>query len=224
MWVLASTTGTAGSLLSLGLSWGGCTPSLAWNTTCPLLHPTCIPQAPSATAAPPRTSSEEGLLGPGIEGRGEVHRPLSKDSVARCRAWVLRAWDTVHLDFFQITLKYISHKSLHLSHFYEHSSVVRSTSTLLRYLHHHQAPELSHRPKPRLSLPKRPRWAPARGRLHPGRVGKARGTFWVEASMEAARGRRGGAVTTVQQQTGVSRRLEAQRVFTIPEALGQLQH
>ena len=153
-----------------------------------------------------------------------MHRPLSKDSVARCRAWVLRAWDTVHLDFFQITLKYISHKSLHLSHFYEHSSVVRSTSTLLRYLHHHQAPELSHRPKPRLSLPKRPRWAPARGRLHPGRVGKARGTFWVEASMEAARGRRGGAVTTVQQQTGVSRRLEAQRVFTIPEALGQLQH
>ena len=57
-------------------------------------------------------------------------------------------------------------------------------------------------------------------RPHPGKVGKARGTPWVEASVEAARGRGGGTVTTDLQQTGVSRQPEAQRVFTVPEALG----
>lgn len=107
------------------------------------------------------------------------------------------------LRFFQIILKYISHKFLHLSHFYEHSSVALSTSTLYN-LYHHPAPELSHLPKPRLSAPKRPGRAgmppSPRGRPHPGRVGKARGTPQVEAE----RWRGGGAVTIVQQQTGVS--------------------
>ena len=98
-----------------------------------------------------------------------------------------------------------------------------STSTLFYNLYHHPAPELSHLPKPRLSRPKRPhraRCRPARGRPHPGRVGKATGTPWVEAAMEAARGRGGGTVTTDLQQTGISRWPEAQRVFTLPEALG----